>query len=92
MILTKSQKEFIEERFAALNTSCISCGHTKFTILDKLFELREFHDGNILAGGDNAIIPAVVTVCNNCAEMRLFSALALGVIDNSVRKVNKNVK
>lgn len=87
MRLTRQQQTIITEKFKSLNAHCAFCGQTNFTVVDKLFELREFHDGNLVLGADSSTIPAVVLVCNNCSEIRLFSALNLGVIDNTEKKV-----
>jgi hypothetical protein len=50
--------------------------------------MREFNGGNMILGGDSEIIPSVLLVCNKCSEIKMFSALALGVLDNSEKKVN----
>lgn len=92
MKLTQQQQTIITKKFKSLNAHCAFCNQTDFTIVDKLFELREFHDGNLVLGANSSTIPAVVLICNNCSEIRLFSALKLGVLDNTEKKVIRNVE
>jgi thymidine kinase len=89
MKLSQEQKDYLAGKLTGINDVCSSCGHTGFTVLDKIFEMREFNEGNLITVGDSSTIPAVVLVCNNCAEVRLLSALALGVLDNTEKQVKK---
>lgn len=55
--------------------TCPSCGQCqKFTILDQLIV-----PPLILPGSPNAAIPMVGVVCTNCANIRFFSAVMMGI-------------
>lgn len=90
MKLNDEQKKALGKKLSRLNSKCYSCGQTGFTVLDKLFEMREFNEGSLVIGGENSTIPAVVMVCNTCGEIRLLSALALRVLDNTEKQVKKD--
>ena len=85
--MNEDQKRRLQTRLAGLNNSCVICGHHGFTIADKLFELREFNEGNLVIGGDSAVLPAVILICDRCGAIQMMSALALGVLDNSEKRI-----
>lgn len=63
------------------NVSCPLCKKGPWGISDSTFELREFHGGNMVIGGQSSILPVVPVTCNNCGNTVLISALKAGVIE-----------
>jgi rubrerythrin len=54
---------------------CPVCGEDKWLLMDKVWELREFHGGGIVLS-DAVVIPVVVLMCNVCGHTVLFNAVA----------------
>lgn len=57
-----------------INKNCMVCGNNKWTVSDKIYELREYQDGNIVVGGSN-IVPVVPIVCSNCGNTIFINPL-----------------
>lgn len=58
-------------------------GGNNWNIEDKIFELREFNNGNlILGGGNSSIIPLLAITCTQCGNTQFLNALMCGAIDN----------
>lgn len=88
MKLTEAQKKLVETKWDELHSTCPMCGNTQFALADRVFEFREFNEGNlVIGGGDNSVIPMIVAVCDKCGDMRFLNALVLGVLDNGEKKV-----
>ena len=62
------------------NQSCPYCGNRAWTIADKVFELREFNDGNIIVGGSSSILPVIPVTCNNCGHTVFVNAMSSGLM------------
>lgn len=63
------------------NPICPMCGSRSWNVTDKIFELREFNDGNIVLGGPNsALLPVIPVTCENCGNTIFINALASGLI------------
>ena len=45
-----------------------------------MFELREFNDGNIIAGGSSSILPVIPVTCNNCGHTVFVNAMSSGLM------------
>lgn len=58
---------------------CPMCNERKWTVQDKVFELREFHEGSLVLGG-TPIIPLIPVTCENCGNTILINALKTGVV------------
>ena len=58
---------------------CPMCGVGSWIVSDKVFELREFNNGDLVVGGC-PIIPIVTVTCSNCGNTVLINPLALGVL------------
>lgn len=70
---------FVKEKWK--NQVCPMCGARSWTVSDKMFELREFNDGNLVIGGPNAsIIPIVPVTCSNCGNTVMINALSTGLL------------
>jgi ribosomal protein S27AE len=74
------------------NKPCPMCGESNWSVSDKVFEMREFHGGNIVLGG-GAIQPVIPVTCSNCGNSIMVNALVIGVINKpSVESKNKEAK
>jgi len=60
--------------------SCSVCGHNEWEVSDMLFEVREFHGGNMVIGGQSSIIPVIPTTCKYCGSVLFFNAIKIGII------------
>lgn len=61
------------------NKQCPICQNNTWGISDKLAELREFHHGDIIMGGQ--VYPLIVLSCKVCGYIHLFNAILAGLID-----------
>lgn len=61
---------------------CPMCGSNSWNVSDKIYELREFHDGNLVIGS-GSIFPVVPVSCNNCGNSIFVNALMSGAIEKS---------
>lgn len=81
MELTNSQKEMLLNKLNRewrLRT-CPICMSTNWTIIDKVFELREFNGGDFVVGG-GSILPLIPLTCNNCGYTHLINPFVTGAI------------
>ena len=58
---------------------CSVCGRDDWSVGDKVFELREFHEGNLALG--TPIIPVFPLMCSTCGHTLLFNGLFAGLIE-----------
>ncbi|MBI5077718.1 hypothetical protein HZB94_05075 [Candidatus Falkowbacteria bacterium] len=68
---------------------CSVCGHNQWDVSDRIFELREFHGGGMVIGGQSSITPIVHATCKNCSHTLFFNALKIGLIDKDVNSTSK---
>ena len=54
------------------------CGAGNWSISDKVFELREFKDGNMIIG-NVPIFPVIPVTCANCGNSLMINALIAGI-------------
>jgi hypothetical protein len=57
---------------------CQICEHRDWSVSDRVFELREFHGGDLKIGG-SSVFPTVPVTCNNCGNVVFLNALILGL-------------
>ncbi|MBL87730.1 MAG: hypothetical protein CMO82_13885 [Winogradskyella sp.] len=62
------------------NRPCPMCQTNSWTVSDTVYELREFHGGNVVLGS-GPIYPIVPVSCNNCGNSVLVNALQAGAIE-----------
>ena len=63
------------------NQTCPMCGSRTWNVTDKVFELREFNDGNLVLGGPGgSVYPVIPVTCGNCGNTIFVSALSTGLI------------
>jgi predicted RNA-binding Zn-ribbon protein involved in translation (DUF1610 family) len=60
--------------------NCPMCGENSWNVSDKIFELREFHNGNLVVGKESTIFPVFPVSCNNCGNSIFVNALIAGAI------------
>ncbi len=64
---------------------CPMCHHGAWSVQDSVFELREFHHGNMVIGG-SALVPVVPVTCNNCGNIVLINAIMAGAVEREEQK------
>lgn len=62
------------------NRPCNMCGTGNWLVSDKVFELREFNNGDLIIGG-GPITPLVTITCSECGNTILINPIAIGVLD-----------
>lgn len=63
------------------NQVCPMCGGRAWSVSDKIFELREFNDGNFVLGGPNSsITPVIPVTCDKCGNTIFINALSTNLI------------
>ena len=72
------------------NRPCPMCNSSGWNVSDNIFELREFHGGNVVFG-NGPIIPVIPVSCNNCGNTVLVNAIISGAIEKP-KSDNKNEK
>ncbi|MBU1202712.1 hypothetical protein KKH39_01575 [Patescibacteria group bacterium] len=92
MKLNKEQQkkllEKLQESWPAPK-ACSVCKHNEWDISDIIFELREFHGGNMVIGGKSNITPVVYATCRNCGNTLFFNALKLDLIEKNAEEPDK---
>lgn len=64
-----------------INQVCPMCGSKQWNVADKIFELREFNEGNLVLGGPNAsIVPVITVTCTHCGNTVFINALTSGLL------------
>ena len=61
---------------------CPMCGNASWVVSDKVFELREFNNGDFIVG-NVPIVPIVTVSCDNCGNTVLVNPLVLGIMKNN---------
>ena len=67
--------EHLKEKWKG--SACPLCKSGSWTVSDKVFELREYHDGNLVIGG-SPIVPVVPVTCDNCGNTVLVNSIISG--------------
>ena len=71
--------DFLNSRWGS--APCPMCNGRRWTVSDKVFELREFNDGNIVVGGPNSsVTPIIPIVCEYCGNTLFINALTTGLL------------
>lgn len=80
--LTAEQKTTLAKKLSHLSrTACQSCGGKEWIASENIFEMREFHGGNLVVGGQSAILPVIPVTCKSCGQTIFFNALSLGILN-----------
>jgi hypothetical protein len=83
MKLTKEQQQKLIEKLNELwknQKVCSICQGQNWNVSDTVFELREFHGGNMVIGG-SAIIPVLTLTCTKCGQTIFLNAMSLGIVE-----------
>ena len=67
---------------------CPMCGAQNWNVSDTVFELRQFHGGNLVLG-QGPIIPIIPVTCVNCGNTIFINGIITGIIENE-KKENQN--
>nr|WP_302696080.1 hypothetical protein [uncultured Romboutsia sp.] len=62
------------------NRPCNMCGTGNWLVSDKVFELREFNNGDLIIGA-GPITPLVTITCSECGNTILINPIAIGILD-----------
>jgi predicted nucleic-acid-binding Zn-ribbon protein len=72
--------QFLQQRWG--NAACPFCGRNEWNVSEKIFELREFNDGNLMIGGPKgAVMPVIPITCANCGNTAFINALNTGLLE-----------
>lgn len=84
MELTAEQANDVIRRLNELSSTrvntCPICGGQHWTLNNKVWELREFNNGNFVLGGNTSIMPLLSLSCNGCGNTVLLNAIQLGAV------------
>ena len=84
MELTTEQANDVLRRLNELSSTrqnvCPICGGHHWTLNNKVWELREFNNGNLVLGGNISIMPLLSLSCNGCGNTVLLNAIQLGAV------------
>lgn len=70
-------QKFIEAKWQ--RRTCSQCGANAWTLVDKVFELREYSGGGMVIGGGTSIITVLPVTCSNCGNTVLVNSNVVGV-------------
>jgi ribosomal protein S27AE len=74
--------KLLEELSAKWNgRACPLCGKGSWIASEKIFELREYNDGDLVLGG-GPITPVVPITCDNCGNTVLVNPLVLKIVED----------
>lgn len=59
--------------------SCSVCKSNDWDVPIEVYELREFHGGNMVIGGGSSLIPVSPVTCKVCGNTVLINPLIAGV-------------
>jgi hypothetical protein len=88
MKLTEEQhKKLLEhlQKHWKAPVACSICRSNDWDINGMIYELREFHGGNMVIGGNSSIVPLVPVTCKVCGNTVLFNPLIVGISLNEVK-------
>ena len=70
---------------------CPLCSVGNWSVTDSVYELREFHGGNVVIGG-GPVVPVVPVTCSNCGNTIMVNALLSGAVEQPTEKGEKDDK
>lgn len=88
MPLTDEQQErittWIHSKWKQHN-ECLLCNSNSWSVTG-IFEMRSFHGGTLVVGGDSSVLPVLPVICNNCGNTVLLSAVVIGLTPRNSEK------
>jgi hypothetical protein len=87
MQFTEAQRAIFLAKLQGLwkDPKCDVCSSNTWLYADRLFELREYNRGSFVIG--SPLIPVVAAICATCGHTKLFSAIALGIVNPATGEV-----
>lgn len=79
--------QHLKTKWAGRN--CPLCNKGNWNVSDKVYELREFHGGNLIIGG-TPIVPVLPVTCDNCGNTILVNSIVAGLTNQ--KKGDKDAK
>ncbi len=76
---------FLTEKWG--DKDCQMCGKGPWQVQDKVFQLSQFHHGNLVVGGP--LIPVIPVTCTSCGNTILVNAIISGAIDPGTEEQEK---
>lgn len=58
---------------------CQQCSIGNWSVQDTAYELRQFSNGSLVAGG--TVMPVIPVICSNCGNTILVNAIIAGAVD-----------
>lgn len=87
----KTQEVLNNIKNKCLIRRCPMCGENNWNIEDKIFELREFNNGDLVIGGGNSsIIPLLALTCSKCGNTQFINAIICGAVNPKDSKTPNN--
>jgi hypothetical protein len=87
MNLSQEQQEKIRqavrEKWGEPPPPCSMCGSRSWEIAGQIFELREFQQGALVAGGAQTLYPVVPILCGNCGNTIFLNAIKAGLLSHN---------
>jgi hypothetical protein len=74
----KKITQHIAEKWQA-PVACPVCRKNNWSVSQEVLELREFHGGSMVVGGNSAIVPITPVTCSSCGNTVLFNPLVAGI-------------
>lgn len=92
--MDKNKKADVQKVIEHLNSKwgkrpCPMCGQNSWTVSDTVYELREFHGGNLVLGS-GPIYPIIPVSCNNCGNSVMINAIQSGAIEKPIVEPKEN--
>lgn len=67
---------FLQKKWG--NKACPMCGTGQWAVQDNVYQLTEYHSGNVVLGGP--IVPVIPVSCANCGNTVLVNAIIAGAV------------
>ncbi len=59
--------------------ACMVCQNTDWVLMDRVFELAEYHPDGLVG----KVAPVIILVCVTCTYTISFSAVGLGIVEQT---------
>ena len=79
--------EFLNNRWKG--KTCPMCGAAAWNVSDEIYELREFHNGDIVLGA-GPILPIIPVTCMDCGNTIFVNAMVSNAISNKPKESDSN--
>ncbi|WP_313236480.1 hypothetical protein [Sphingobacterium multivorum] len=62
------------------NKTCEICQTGNWNIDETIYQINEFHGGNVVIGS-GSLVPVITLTCQNCGNTKMLNAIKLGVVE-----------